>query len=102
MGVRVRGQPAELTVLFGKWGKDKPLANALLGGLHPALGIPRRDPYSLASGVLLKSEMPAAIAETVFIISEAEGRLLSDGTGARQQQIAEALKARVESYFRNL
>ncbi len=59
-GVQVRGQPAELTVLFGKWGKDKPLANALLGGLHPALGIPRRDPYSLASGVLLKSEMPAA------------------------------------------
>ena len=88
------------TVLFGKWRKDKALAGALLGGLHPALGIPRRDPYSFASGVLLKSEMPAAIAETVFITSETEGRLLSDGTGARQQQIAEALKAGIESYFR--
>lgn len=27
-------------------------------------------------------DMPTAIAETVFITSEAEGRLLSDGTGA--------------------
>ncbi len=87
------------TVLFGKWRKDKALANALLGGLHPALGIPKRDPYSFASGVLLKSEMPAAIAETVFITSDAEGRLLSDGTGARQQQIAEALKVGIEGYF---
>ena len=88
------------TVLFGKWRKDKALATALLGGLHPALGIPRRDPYSFASGMLLKSEMPAAIAETVFITSEAEGRLLSDGTGARQAQIAEALKAGIEGYYR--
>ncbi|WP_166397857.1 N-acetylmuramoyl-L-alanine amidase family protein [Rubrobacter marinus] len=88
------------TVLFGKWRKDKALAVALLDGLHPALGIPRRDPYSFASGVLLKSEMPAAIAETVFITSDAEGRLLSDGTGARQQQIAEALKTGIEGYFR--
>ena len=56
-------------------------------------------PYSFASGVLLKSDMPATIAETVFITSEAEGRLLSDGTGARQQQIAEALEAGVEDYL---
>ena len=37
----------------------------------------------------------------VSITSDVEGRFLSDGTGARQQQIAEALKAGVESYFRN-
>ena len=43
--------------------------------------------------------IPATIAETVFMTSEAEGRLLSDGTGARQQQIAEALKAGVEDYL---
>ncbi|HEX2183765.1 MAG TPA: hypothetical protein VHH10_15895 [Rubrobacteraceae bacterium] len=43
--------------------------------------------------------MPAAIAETVFITSEAEGRLLSEGTGARQQQIAEALEAGIEDYL---
>jgi N-acetylmuramoyl-L-alanine amidase len=93
------------TTLFGKWRKDKELAHAVFDGLStlPAAdgaGTMRtRTPYSFASGVLLKSEMPATIAETVFITSEAEGRLLSDGTGARQQQIAEALETGIEDYL---
>jgi N-acetylmuramoyl-L-alanine amidase len=93
------------TTLFGKWRKDKELAYAVHYQLStlPAAGgtgtIATRDPYSFASGVLLKSDMPATIAETVFITSEAEGRLLSDGTGARQQQIAEALEAGIEDYL---
>ncbi len=93
------------TTLFGKWRKDKELAHAVFDGLStlPAAdgaGTMRtRTPYSFASGVLLKSEMPATIAETVFITSEAEGRLLSDGAGARQQQIAEALETGIEDYL---
>jgi len=93
------------TTLFGKWRKDKALAHAVFDGLSalPAAdgaGTMRtRAPYSFASGVLLKSEMPATIAETVFITSEAEGRLLSDGTGVRQQQIAGALKIGIEDYL---
>ena len=93
------------TTLFGKWRKDKELAQTVFRSLStlPAAGgtgtIATREPYSFASGVLLKSDMPATIAETVFITSEAEGRLLSDGTGARQQQIAEALKRGVENYL---
>jgi N-acetylmuramoyl-L-alanine amidase len=43
--------------------------------------------------------MPATIAETVFITSDKEGRLLSNGTGARQQQIAEALRMGIEGYL---
>jgi N-acetylmuramoyl-L-alanine amidase len=91
------------TTLFGKWRKDKELAHSVFAGLSVlpvATGtdtIATRDPYSFASGVLLKSNMPATIAETVFITSDAEGRLLSDGTGARQQQIAEALKVGIEN-----
>ena len=93
------------TTLFGKWQKDKALAQTVFKSLStlPAAGgtetIATRTPYSFASGVLLKSEMPATIAETVFVTSEAEGRLLSDGTGARQQQIAAALKAGIEAYL---
>ncbi len=93
------------TTLFGKWRKDKALAHAVFGELSalPAADgtgtIARRDPYSFASGVLLKSEMPATIAETVFITSDAEGRLLSEGAGARQQQIAGALRAGIEDYL---
>lgn len=93
------------TTLFGKWRKDKELALSVFGSLKtlPAADgagtIATRTPYSFASGVLLKSNMPATIAETVFITSEREGRLLSDGTGVRQQQIAGALHSGVEAYF---
>jgi N-acetylmuramoyl-L-alanine amidase len=93
------------TTLFGKWRKDKELAHAIFDGLStlPAAdgaGTMRtRTPYSFASGVLLKSEMPATIAETVFITSEAEGRLLSGGTGVRQQQIAVALETGIADYL---
>jgi N-acetylmuramoyl-L-alanine amidase len=93
------------TTLFGKWRKDKELAYAVFNGLSalPAADgtgtIAMRSPYSYASGVLLKSNMPATIAETVFITSDGEGRLLSDGTGARQQQIAQALRTGIENYL---
>ena len=93
------------TTLFGKWRKDKELAETVFGSLStlPSADgsgtIATRTPYSFASGVLLKSEMPATIAETVFITSDKEGRLLSDGSGARQQQIAEVLKTGVETYL---
>ena len=93
------------TTLFGKWRKDKELANTVFGSLStlPAANgtgtIGTRMPYSFASGVLLKSNMPATIAETVFITSDREGQLLSNGTGARQQQIAEALGVGIENYL---
>ena len=93
------------TTLFGKWRKDKKLANTVFGSLSalPAANgtgtIATRKPYSFASGVLLKSDMPATIAETVFITSDREGQLLSNGTGARQQQIAQALRVGIEDYL---
>ena len=93
------------TTLFGKWRKDKELANTVFSSLStlPAANgtgtIATRKPYSFASGVLLKSNMPATIAETVFITSDREGQLLSNGTGARQQQIAQALRVGIEDYL---
>ena len=93
------------TTLFGKWQKDKALAQTVFKSLStlPAAegtgAIATRTPYSFASGVLLKSNMPATIAETIFVTSDAEGRLLSDGTGTRQQQIAQALQAGIEEYL---
>ena len=100
------------TTLFGKWRKDKALANtvfASLSNLPAAAGtgeIAKRTPYSFASGVLLKSTMPATIAETVFITNDKEaewlqnGRTMPDGTVvSRQEQIAEALDAGIEEYL---
>jgi N-acetylmuramoyl-L-alanine amidase len=100
------------TTLFGKWRKDKALANTMfqsLSTLPSASGkgtIATKTPYSFASGVLLKSNMPATIAETVFITSDMEaewlqkGRTMPDGTVvSRQDQIAEALKVGIEGYL---
>lgn len=78
--------------LYGpKWLKDreftKVMHNVLLGNLRIRdFGI-----RNFASGVLLKSDMPATMQETVFISSDYEWALLTDGTGNRQQQIAQAL-----------
>ena len=93
------------TTLYGKPKKDRELATTVFGSLStlPAASgtgtIATRTPYQFASGVLLKSEMSATIAETVFITNDREGQLLSDGTGTRQQQIAEALRVGIENYL---
>ncbi len=100
------------TTLFGKWQKDKAFAQTVFKSLSmlPAASgtgtIATKAPYSFASGVLLKSEMPATIAETVFITSDKEaewlknGRTMPDGTVAsRQHQIAQKLEAGIQSYL---
>ncbi len=108
------------TTLFGKWQKDKAFAYSIFGdnvnspkinpptyGLRTLLAangtgnyIATRNPYSYASGVLLKSNMPATIAETVFITNHAEAKLLSNGTSERQRQIAIALEKGINNYLK--
>ena len=100
------------TTLFGKWQKDKAFAQTLfesLSTLPAASGtgtIATKSPYSFASGVLLKSTMPATIAETVFVTSDKEaewlknGRTMPDGTVvSRQHQIAQKLEAGIQGYL---
>src|SRR4028119_1459281 len=85
------------TTLFGKWRKDKAFAQTVFKSLPtlPAASgtgtIATKTPYSFASGVLLKSTMPATIAETVFITSDKEaewlknGRTTAGGSAARRR-----------------
>jgi N-acetylmuramoyl-L-alanine amidase len=107
------------TTLFGKWRKDKELAYAVFGdnvnspkinpptyGLRTLSAvngtgtIATKAPYSYASGILLKSNMPATIAETVFITNTNEANQLADPiTYGRQQEIAEALRGGIEHYL---
>ncbi len=116
------------TTLFGKWQKDKALAYAIYGDnvnppkiIQPTYGlrtlsaangqgtswgtIAARDPYSYASGVLLKSNMPATIAETVFITNTQEAKWLKTGTSpdgtqvSRHLQIAEKLEEGILTYL---
>lgn len=87
--------------LWGKKNKDKAFTKIVHQALAGSLGVPDLGITNFASGVLLKSNMPATIAETVFITSTNEYNLLIDGTGNRQQQIAQSLYQGIVNWFSN-
>ena len=85
---------------YGKKRKDEAFTRivhqALVDGLSP---IKDRGVTNFPSGVLLKSKMPATLQEAVFLSNTDECAMLKDGTGNRQQQIAEALAQGVRNWF---
>ena len=87
--------------LWGKKNKDQAFTKTVHQALADSLGLPDLGVTNFASGVLLKSNMPATIAETVFITNTNEYNLLTDGTGNRQQQIAQSLYQGVVNWFSN-
>ena len=78
---------------WGKKSKDLAFSQAINRALYPALGynVTNGGVGQFASGALLKSTMPATLAETVFISNNQEAARLADPSGFRQQQIAQAL-----------
>lgn len=93
--------------LYGKQTKDLSWAKTVdgsLANLPAATGsgtIQNNGVTNFADGVLLKSNMPAALAETVFISNTDEYNLLANpaNNGSRQQAIADKLASAVESWF---
>lgn len=85
--------------LYGKRNKDLAFTKTLHGYLATELGIDDLGVANFASGVLLKSDMPATIQETVFISNETECRLLTNDTGERQQEIARSLHDGLIDWF---
>lgn len=85
---------------------DKPLAASLHQSIYPALNnVPWTfTDYGLetyASGVLLKSKMPAAMLEPVLMSHAGEAELLLGPGGARRQDIAQAIFDGIQNYFAN-
>jgi N-acetylmuramoyl-L-alanine amidase len=95
------------TTLYGKPRKDLKLAQKVFESLSNLPAAPRgtvgkigtRPPYQFASGVLLKSNMPATIAESVFITNPHEAAWLSNYYPERQHQIAMMLEQGIKNYF---
>lgn len=89
--------------LYGKIGKDKSFTqvmhDALWNGLKSTPNFIDFGVTNFASGVLLKSIMPATIQETVFISDTDECAWLKDGTGNRQQEIAQQLYNGLVDWF---
>ena len=85
--------------LYAKWKKDIDLASTIHNQMYPSLGIPDGGLLQFASGVILKAEMPATIQEVAFISNTTECNLLTDGTGNRQEQIAQSLYNGINDWF---
>lgn len=88
--------------LYAKWKKDIDLASTVHNQLYPSLGIPDGGLLQFASGVILKAEMPATIQEVAFISNTTECGLLTNGTGERQEQIAQSLYNGINEWFAGL
>ena len=84
---------------WGKKNKDQAFTKVIHSRMPTELGVPDQGISNFASGVLLKSNMPATISETVYISSTIECNLLKDGTGVRQQQIANSLYNGLSDWF---
>ena len=89
--------------LWGKKTKDLKFTQVLHQRLASELGVPDEGVTNFASGVLLKSNMPATIQETVYISNTQECQQLTDGknsgTYTRQQQIAQSLANGIKDWF---
>ena len=84
---------------WGKKNKDQAFTKVIHSRMPTELGVPDQGISNFASGVLLKSNMPSTISETVYISNTAECNLLKDGTGTRQQQIANSLYNGLSDWF---
>lgn len=85
--------------LYAKYPKDYLFTSVVHESLADELGIDDGGVRQFASGVVLKSDMPATLQEAVFISSTVECAKLTDGTGDRQQEIATALYHGLVEWF---
>ncbi len=75
---------------YGKKNKDLAFSQTMNEALS-SLGITNNGVGQFANGGLLHADMPSTLVEAVFLTSAAEAEKLSDGTGVRQNQIAQAI-----------
>lgn len=85
--------------LYGKRNKDRKFTETVHNRLVEELGVPNQGVTNFASGVLLKSNMPATMQEGVYISNNIECIKLRDGSGARQQEIAQSLYNGLVDWF---
>jgi N-acetylmuramoyl-L-alanine amidase len=89
---------------YGKQIKDRTFTQTIWDNYNLARPdgsgpLPKSGIAQFASGLLLKTNAPASLAETVFLSNPAEAQALADGTGARQQAIAQQLFNGVVAWY---
>ena len=94
-----------LYVLFAKSRKDRAFAQAMHDAMWEELKDTPTDFYDygirqLAAGVMLWTDVPSALLESVFISNDYECAWLTNGTGNRQDDIARAIYVALNDWFR--
>ncbi len=79
--------------------KDQKFAEVIHQALVSGLNMPDGDTTDFNDNIMNKAAMPATLQETVFLTSDDEYSKLSDRTGARQEEIAQALFNGINSWF---
>ncbi len=83
---------------YGKKNKDLAFSQTMNGALD-SLDIPNNGVGQFANGGLLHADMPSTLVEAVFLTNTGEAKLLSNGSGERQQQIAQAIANGIVAQF---
>jgi N-acetylmuramoyl-L-alanine amidase len=83
---------------FGEDEKDSKFSEVVHDALVSKLNLADGGITDFGDNLLLKTQMPATLQETVFISSVGEYNSLSDSTGNRQQQIAQALFLGIDNW----
>lgn len=85
--------------LYGTAQKDEKFTEFIHQTLASQMNLGDGEITDFENNMLLKAQMPATLQETVFLSSNEEYKLLSDGTGRRQQQIAQALYTGINNWY---
>lgn len=83
----------------GQETKDEQFTNIMHQTMVKDLNLPDGDTTDFGDNVLMRANMPATLQETIFISSSDEYQQLTDGTGNRQQQVAQALFDGISTWF---
>ncbi len=78
---------------------DRDLARAVTGSVSAALGIPNKGITQFASGVLVKSDMPATISEGYFLTNPEEQSRLKDSSRDYRYEEALAIYQGIVAYL---
>ncbi len=78
---------------------DVDLAKAIVNSVSTELKTKNNAISRFASGVLLKTKMPAAISEAFFLTNTGEYNMLKDPAIDRRQDEAQALFDAIANYF---
>lgn len=85
--------------LFSKPRKDEEFTDILHSSMLAGLNLPDLGTINFMSGVILRFDGPASLQEPLYLSNTDECLALTDGTGTRQQQVADALVEGLNNWF---